>query len=249
MQKYKIQHKNKKKKIVRICKSESFDSFESLQKATDKLPGNCEGFVVSFTNGFRFKLKGQEYLKLQQLRKGYNESKIEELLLNGVHIASLEQVLSVVNEEFHKITTLWYNHYKSQLMNIGEQTVEQSMQILKLGLTKKEIASLKKSGFKHERITMKIDFPCEMMIFGTHKLLEEHSDGNVLKRLQDLAKHEVENQDMCNMSQWATNEHNVIKKELMKILFFENPKWRQSIWNQAKKRKLVQRYDESQKRS
>ena len=62
---------------------------------------NREGFVVKFSNGFRMKLKYQEYMRLHFLKAGFTENRIFEYISNGEeHL--IDEVMTMFDEE-HKI--------------------------------------------------------------------------------------------------------------------------------------------------
>lgn len=62
---------------------------------------NREGFVVRFSNGFRIKLKYQEYMKLHFLKSGFSENKIFEYISND-ETHYIDEAMSTFDEE-HQI--------------------------------------------------------------------------------------------------------------------------------------------------
>lgn len=221
-----------------------FETLDALLASMKTLPGDCEGYVVSFEDGFRFKIKGEEYLKIVKAKGGYTEKKIESILVKSENgLPSLKKVLEPVPEEFHECVTRYYNYYTKEMTRIAQQTISQSIELLQLGLTKKEMGQLKKNRFKHEKITMKIDFPCESMISSTCKKLKEHdtqNNTNILERLHFLGKRETTNDS------YATSEKKQLRKDMMKILF-NNRQWRGMVWSFAKKAQMVKQYKEGKK--
>jgi RNA ligase len=62
---------------------------------------NREGFVVKFSNGFRMKLKYQEYMRLHFLKAGFTENRIFEYISNGEeHL--IDEAMTMFDEE-HKM--------------------------------------------------------------------------------------------------------------------------------------------------
>jgi RNA ligase len=55
-----------KKMGVELTERHEFENFEDLFEAREMLSQNEEGFVITFENGFKFKLKGEEYCKLHR---------------------------------------------------------------------------------------------------------------------------------------------------------------------------------------
>lgn len=59
---------------------------------------NREGFVVRFSNGFRIKLKYQEYMRLHFLKAGFTENRIFEYISNG-ETNYIDEVMNMLDEE------------------------------------------------------------------------------------------------------------------------------------------------------
>ena len=77
---------------------------------------NREGFVVRFSNGFRIKLKYQEYMKLHFLKAGFNENKIFEYISND-ETHYIDEVMSMLDEEhqmyYQSIIDKFYKAFNS----------------------------------------------------------------------------------------------------------------------------------------
>lgn len=65
---------------IRCTRAIQFNDFDELLAYAKKLPSSKEGVVVTFENGFKLKLKGDEYLQLQKLFNGITKSVIYEQL-------------------------------------------------------------------------------------------------------------------------------------------------------------------------
>lgn len=52
---------------VRICETYKFDGFAAMMDAASQFAADKEGFVVRFSNGYRVKVKGAEYLRVHKL--------------------------------------------------------------------------------------------------------------------------------------------------------------------------------------
>lgn len=70
--------------------------FEDLQK---DIKGDNEGYVIKFKNGFRAKIKGDEYKRLHKIVTGVSSVAIWEVLSNG---GTLDEYLERVPDEFFK---------------------------------------------------------------------------------------------------------------------------------------------------
>lgn len=65
---------------VSYAQSVEFESFDELVDYANKLPNTKEGVVVTFENGFKMKLKGDEYLQLQKVFHSLSKNVIYEHL-------------------------------------------------------------------------------------------------------------------------------------------------------------------------
>ena len=74
-------------------------SLADAQKFAAGLPANKEGIVITFENGFKVKMKGEEFLKVHKLFHGLTPS----YLMENFDIKSMtfpESIMSIIPEEF-----------------------------------------------------------------------------------------------------------------------------------------------------
>ena len=74
-------------------------SLEDAQEFVSKLPANKEGIVITFENGFKVKMKGEEFLKVHKLFHGLTPG----FLMENFDIDTMtfpESIMSVIPEEF-----------------------------------------------------------------------------------------------------------------------------------------------------
>lgn len=74
-------------------------SLEDAQKFVSKLSANKEGIVITFENGFKVKMKGEEFLKVHKLFHGLTPG----FLMENFDIETTtfpESIMSVIPEEF-----------------------------------------------------------------------------------------------------------------------------------------------------
>jgi RNA ligase len=74
------------------------NNLPNVIKSLETLKSDEEGFVLKYRNGFRIKMKGQEYLRLHRLITGFSTKSIWECLMNGDNINDL---ITNVPDEFH----------------------------------------------------------------------------------------------------------------------------------------------------
>lgn len=77
-------------------KTYSFSTVTEARESAALLPYNEEGYVIRFENGFRVKVKGQEYLRVHRLYWSLSEKRIIAAITDGVY----EELLQQLPEEF-----------------------------------------------------------------------------------------------------------------------------------------------------
>jgi RNA ligase len=85
-----------------------YDSVKDYTKLKEIIPSDKEGFVVRFKNGFRMKIKGNDYFRLHSIITNFSNIKIWEILKNGEDLAPY---LENVPDEFDK----WVKSVKKDL--------------------------------------------------------------------------------------------------------------------------------------
>ena len=76
-----------------------YDGITDYDTLKDKINGNREGYVIRFKNGFRIKIKGEEYVRLHRILTGFSNVDIWEYLKDGKNI---DELLDRVPDEFDK---------------------------------------------------------------------------------------------------------------------------------------------------
>jgi len=76
-----------------------YDGITDYDTLKDKISGNREGYVIRFKNGFRMKIKGEEYVRLHRILTGFSNVDIWEYLKDG---KDLSELLDRVPDEFDK---------------------------------------------------------------------------------------------------------------------------------------------------
>jgi RNA ligase len=91
--------------LIQVCEVVGFpvvkryDGVEDYKTLKSIIESNQEGFVIRFRNGFRMKIKGEEYVRLHRILTGFSNINIWEVLKNGEDINSY---LDKVPDEFDK---------------------------------------------------------------------------------------------------------------------------------------------------
>jgi RNA ligase len=74
-----------------------YDGISDYDTLKSQISGNREGYVIRFKNGFRMKIKGEEYVRLHRILTGFSNVDIWEYLKDGKNI---DELLDRVPDEF-----------------------------------------------------------------------------------------------------------------------------------------------------
>ena len=74
-----------------------YDGITDYDTLKSQINGNREGYVIRFKNGFRMKIKGEEYVRLHRILTGFSNVDIWEYLKDGKNI---DELLDRVPDEF-----------------------------------------------------------------------------------------------------------------------------------------------------
>jgi RNA ligase len=74
-----------------------YDGITDYDTLKSTISGNQEGYVIRFKNGFRMKIKGEEYVRLHRILTGFSNVDIWEYLKDG---KDLDELLDRVPDEF-----------------------------------------------------------------------------------------------------------------------------------------------------
>jgi len=98
--------------VVTIYKTWN-EIFDLLKK---DIPNDKEGYVVKFKNGFRMKIKGDEYKRLHKILTNFSSKNIWELMKDGKPI---DEFLDRVPDEFYKWVKQQVSSFELALERIG----------------------------------------------------------------------------------------------------------------------------------
>jgi RNA ligase len=76
-----------------------YDGIENYDTLKSMIGNDREGYVIRFKNGFRMKIKGEEYVRLHRILTGFSNVDIWEYLKDGKNI---DELLDRVPDEFDK---------------------------------------------------------------------------------------------------------------------------------------------------
>ena len=116
--------------------AERYDGFTDYTKIRDAFSGeNREGFVVRFENGFRMKLKFEEYWKIHFIISGFTEKRIFEYLSTENYDA-INEAMKYFDEEH----TIFYNNIIKKYWDAYDKIVNQCTEDYRAFDTDKEAA-------------------------------------------------------------------------------------------------------------
>lgn len=115
----------------------NFTSFNELLNYASNLPNTKEGVVVTFENGYKCKIKGEEFLTLQKL---YHKLTID---FFWEHMDQLtgkipDDFLSLVPEEFEETAKEYVHKLETDYSNILEYIVNKGNYLMSLNLNDKD---------------------------------------------------------------------------------------------------------------
>src|SRR5690606_13932718 len=85
----------------------------------DKIADNKEGFVIRFENGFRMKIKGEQYIKLHKIVTQISSKTIWKSLMNGDE--SFQKMIENTPDEFMGFVKEQTNKLELQFKNLHNQ--------------------------------------------------------------------------------------------------------------------------------
>lgn len=157
----------------RLIKTHEFDSLDKMLETAKTLSSYEEGWVVRFSNGYRVKIKGDQYCKLHKLVANVTPNRVWETMLI---ITDLEDVRKQLPEEilkdFDTIVSI-YNGKLEKLLAAVQTAHEQTKH-----LSDKECGLLLSEKFEKESVERSFIFPCRKMDF----LNEVHVAGSVMRK-------------------------------------------------------------------
>lgn len=131
-----------------------YDGVNDFTKLKGMIADNAEGFVIRFKNGFRMKIKGEEYVRLHRILTNFSNVDIWEYLKDG---KNFNDFLDRVPDEFD----LWVKKVKEDLEYQYETLDKEYKWIFKILMrssvceTKKGFAEFAKR-YKHPSILFKM---------------------------------------------------------------------------------------------
>lgn len=120
-----------------FAKIYTFTNFNEVVDFATKLPKTKEGVVVTFENGYKCKIKGEEFLKLQKIFHSVTIEKFWEVLDPETGKIPISY-LSMIPEEFENISKQYVEELEMAYNSLYQYTMNIGMTIMKLNLSKKD---------------------------------------------------------------------------------------------------------------
>jgi RNA ligase len=131
-----------------------YDGIRDYSELKSKIPQDNEGFVVKFRNGFRMKIKGDEYVRLHRILTGFSNITIWEYLKDK---RDFNEFLDRVPDEFDSWVRNTVEDIKNEyeMINSEYKWIFQVLMRSSQSETKKGFAELAKK-YKHPSILFKM---------------------------------------------------------------------------------------------
>jgi RNA ligase len=92
---------------LRVATLYEYDTIEDVAEVSRTLPGNREGFILRFYDGFRIKIKGDEYCRLHRLISRITPLAVWDMLrANEITDAVIKDIPEEFREDFEKIVAI-----------------------------------------------------------------------------------------------------------------------------------------------
>lgn len=160
---------NTQKAFPRIVKR--YDEIQDFRKVrdifSDKNDGSHEGFVVRFGepyDGFRIKLKYEEYFRLSKILTGISSKVIWQTLKDG---KDFNEMLELVPDEFFNWVTEWKEKLEQEYYKHSKRYIDAFKTAYEEGMSKKDLViKMDKLGYKKEFKSMcHAQYDCKFVIF------------------------------------------------------------------------------------
>ena len=102
---------------TRMTVVKKYDAVNDYNTLKTLIPNDREGYVIRFRNGFRMKIKGEEYVRLHRILTGFSNVDIWEYLKDGKNI---NELLDKVPDEFDKWVKTTITDLRYAKMSIQE---------------------------------------------------------------------------------------------------------------------------------
>lgn len=96
-----------------------YDGISDFKMLKETITDDKEGYVVRFKNGFRVKIKGEEYIRLHRILTNFSTTDIWDILRNG---GDMDEFLERVPDEFDRWVHSTIRELKNSFYAIEEKT-------------------------------------------------------------------------------------------------------------------------------
>lgn len=120
-----------------FAKIYTFTDFNEVIDFAVNLPKTKEGVVVTFENGYKCKIKGEEFLKLQKVFHAVTIENFWEMLDPKTGKIPISD-LAMIPEEFEAFSKLYTKELETSFANLYNYVITTGDDIMKLNLSKKD---------------------------------------------------------------------------------------------------------------
>lgn len=133
-------------KVPIVKKYDGYNDYKSLKKI---IGNNEEGFVIHFNNGFRMKIKGEEYCRLHFEISNVSNRVIWERLKNN---QSFDDLLELIPDEFYPWVEQTKNELLSEYKRVFKELDEEFYKFIDIKDFALKVKDTKLSGYMFKRL-------------------------------------------------------------------------------------------------
>lgn len=126
-----------------------YNRYKNIHTLKEKQEDNKEGYVIKWQNGFRIKIKFDEYIRLHRLVTGVNERRIWDILQSG---DNLDELLNCVPDEFYDFVVKTKEDLEKQFDTLQKDARKLYRDVRKLKTRKEQAIYLCQHNKKHKLI-------------------------------------------------------------------------------------------------
>lgn len=123
---------------------------EGYDLLKEEISKDKEGYVLRFKNGFRMKIKGDEYKRLHKILTNISNRDIWEYVKDG---KSLDEILDKVPDEFYSWVKETKDHFLHQFKTIEDDYVRTYKTLISInGITERKLFAQYAKSYKHSEL-------------------------------------------------------------------------------------------------
>jgi RNA ligase len=104
---------------IKVVDQHNYNTIDEMLEVCKTLDHNQEGFVVQFLNGYRIKIKGDEYVRVHRIISNVTPLRVWDMILNGDNLEEIEKQLpEELRKDFCSIKKILEDKIEATLKNV-----------------------------------------------------------------------------------------------------------------------------------